>query len=527
MISALALGFVSGLWGQADAVSAARKDLGSGFAVEEIQPGILLAAPAGARPAGTLNQSLRAAVKSFRTRALDIPPQDSLLVILFESAEGYRSYTAQRYPGPVPQTTFYDVPNRRVLLRTEASSGYACQIVRVFLLSDSLNGGTLPPWISSALSALEEPEPQPPTFDHRAALLREALRRGTLPPLRSFLAMDLGTFHSGALFSLHTSLALKLSDYLETRGALRRFYEEYRSSFRRDPTGATALGAALGGSLEEIEQNFRAHLKNLPWLNEKRFLDQARQVFGPTPLIRVDESLMMAVTGDVEPKVANQAMEQLHRLRGPLIKLFDLRPSGLPVLARLFRDRSAFQEYARMDAPHRQWLGGYFSFESRWLVLHLEPDSGSLTHEFCHALFEDDIGRLPPWLSEGLACLFQSFTIEGETVRGDRGGSTARVRAAYGRNEVPGLSDFLVLKGSEFFDPERVNLNYDLSHALLGYLQDQRMLVPLYQEVKRAKAGNPFVPPAVACRSAVEKVLGVPIDRVGETFRSWVLLQRE
>jgi hypothetical protein len=527
MTPALALELAALLWAQADAVSAARKDLGGGFSVEEVQPGILLATASGAPPGGMLRESLRASVKSFRARALDVLPHDSLLVILFGGAEAYRSYTSQRYPGPVPQTTFYDVPNRRVLLRTEAAGEYVRQIVRIFLLSDSLNGGTLPPWIAAALSALEDPDPHVPTFDHRAALLREALRRGALPPLHSFLSMDLGTFHSGPMVPLHTSMALKLSEYLESRGALKRFYEEYRASFRRDPTGASALEAALGGPLEEVERTFRAHLKDLPWLNERRFVEQARQVFGPTPLIRVDENLMLAVTGDVEPKVAQQALDQLHRLRDPLIKLFDLRLSGLPVLARLFRDQGSFQEYAKMDAPHRQWLGGYFSYESRWLVLHLEPDSGSLTHEFCHALFEDDVGRLPPWLSEGLACLFQNFTIEGGIPLGDRGGSTAHVRAALGRNEIGSLAEFVALKGAGFFDPDRVNLNYDCSHALLWYLQDQHALVPLYREVKRAKAENPLAPPAATCRGALEKALGAPIDQIGESFRTWVMLRRD
>jgi hypothetical protein len=510
------------LFAQADPLAAAKKDLGGGFSVERVEPGILLAMPGGEKDDGTLRESLRKAVKGFRERALDVPPQNSLLIIVFGSAESYRDYTAKRYPGGIPQTIYYDVLSRRVLLCTEAGRAYALQVSRIFLLTDSLNDGAIPPWIAAALSALDEPDPEPPTFDHRAALLRESIRRGTLPPLRAFFGMDLGTFHGREVLSLHTSVSLKFAEYLEKRGALKKFFEEYRKTYRKDLTGASAVEAALGGRLEAIEKDFAAHLKALPWLNQGRFLEQAKKVFGANPLIQVDEDLMMAVTGSVEPRVAAQALEQVRRLREPLIKLFDLKTSGLPVLARLFKDSTAFQEYAQIDAPHRQWVGGYFSFDSRWLVLHLEPDSGSLAHEYCHAMFEDDLGPLPPWFSEGLACLFQQCRIEGGLPVGERGSSVRNVRTAVVQNRTANLSDFVGFRGVQFFDADRVNLNYDTAHALVFYLQEKGALVPMYKEVKRSKAANSYTPPVAACRAALEKALGAKLEKISDDFRAWV-----
>ena len=192
---------------QVDPLAAAKKDLGSAFSVERVEPGILLATDE-ADP-GPLRESLRRAVKGFRERALDANPQNSLLLINFGTAESYRAYTTQRYGAAIPQTTYYDVLNRRVLLRTEAGRAYAVQAARLFLLSDSVNDNSVPPWIGAALSVLDDPDPEPATFDHRAALLREALRRSTLPPLRTFFALDLQSFHARDLFSLHTSLSLK------------------------------------------------------------------------------------------------------------------------------------------------------------------------------------------------------------------------------------------------------------------------------------------------------------------------------
>src|SRR5437868_2155841 len=119
---------------------------------------------------------------------------------------------------------------------------------------------------------LDEPDAEPATFDHRAALLREALKRGTLPPLKTYFGMDLGTFHGRDVMSLHTSLALRFAEFLEKKGALKKFFEAYRKTFRKDESGAAAVEAALGGRLDAIEKEFAAHVKALPWLNEPRFL---------------------------------------------------------------------------------------------------------------------------------------------------------------------------------------------------------------------------------------------------------------
>jgi hypothetical protein len=524
----LALSSVEGLLlvPQADPLAAAGRDLGSGYAVERVEPGILLATPSGDPGAAALRDCVRRGIRAFRTRALDVPPQDSLLIIKFASAETYRDYTTKRYGGPVPQTTYYDVPNRRVLLRTETTRDFAVQVSRSFLLTDSLNGNAVPAWIAAALAVLDDPDPQPATFDHRAALLREAFRRGSVPPLKAYLSLDLGTFHRRDVLAVNTSIALKLAEYLEKKGALKKFFEDYRTSFRRDLGGAAALEAALGSPLDAIEKDFSAWLKSLPWLHEARFLEQAKQVFGPSPLIQVDEPLMIAVTGNVEPRVAAQALDGVRKLRDPLVKLLGLQTSGLPVLARLFKDQASFQEYAKSDAPHRQWLGGYFSYESRWLVLHLEPDSGSLTHEYCHALIEDDVGILPPWFSEGLASLYERYRLDGGQPAGERGSTLTEVKSALLQNRVADLNAFTAFRGADFYDPDRVRVNYDVARALCLYLQEKNALVKVYQEIKAAKAGG-HVTPAAAARGAVEKVLDAKMDKINDDFRRWVTSSRD
>jgi hypothetical protein len=512
---------------QPDPLAAAKKDLGPGFAVERVEPGILLAVPSGESDGGTLRDSIRRSVKTFRERALDVPPQNSLLIIYFGSAESYRNFTAKRYGAAIPQTTYYDVLNRRVLLRTETARAYAFTAARLFLLSDSVNDNAIPPWLGAALAALDEPDPEPATFDHRAAMLREAIRRSTLPSLKAFFALDLAAFHARDVLSLHASVSLKFAEYLEKRGLLKKFFEEYRRNFRKDLSGAAAVEAALGAKLDAVEKEFVAHLKGLPWLNQARFLEQAKKVFGPNPLIQVDEELMMAVTGSVEPRVAAQELDQVRKLREPLIRLFGLKTSGLPVLARLFKDQAAFQEYAKIDAPGRQWVGGYFSFGSRWLVLHLEPDSGSLAHEYCHALFEDDLGPLPPWFGEGIAQLYERFKLENGVPIGERGSSVRSARTGMGQNRVAPLAEFTAFRGVQFYHEDSVSLNYDVAHALLFFIQEKGALAAMVKEMKRLRAADAYALPTVVCRAALEKALGADLKKIDADFRAWVQSARD
>jgi len=79
------------------------------------------------------------------------------------------------------------------------------------------------------------------------------------------------------------------------------------------------------------------------------------------------------------------------------------------------------------------------------------------------------------------------------------------------------------MKGRDFYDGERVNLSYALSHAFLYYLQEKGALVAAYKEVKRAKAASPVA----ACRDAVEKALGAKMDKINDDFRAWVLATKD
>ncbi|HVR84228.1 MAG TPA: hypothetical protein VMU54_07955 [Planctomycetota bacterium] len=507
---------------QPDPVAAAKRDLGAGFSVERLDAGILLAVQANA-DADAFRQRLQLSIRSFRSRVLDVSPKNSLLIVLFGDAEGMRSYTARRYSRAGDQSTFYDLANRRLLLRGPEAPAFGVHVARSFFLTDALETPLLPPWIPAALQCLDETEEDGgQTFDHRAALLREALRHGTLPKIREFCSMNAADFAAGENLSLHSSEALKLGEYLEGQKGLRPFFDAYLKSARRDPSGIAALETALGAKADAIEKAFEAHVKGLSWLHKDRFESQARRVFGDQALIQVDDELMLAASGNIEPDLLNRSLEHIRRLREPLIRFLRLRPSGLPILARLFKDEASFQEYAQVDAPHRQWIGGYFAISSRWIVLHLHRESGSLTHEYCHSLFEDDMGLFPPWISEGLASLYEDYHLEGDKPVGNPGLTLRTVKALMAEGKLPSMTSFVNYRAKDFWDPPRAKIHYDIARAFLLYIQDKGALAPAYLEMQKVRKAHPYALPFASWIAALEEALGGKMDKVSADFRGWL-----
>jgi hypothetical protein len=95
------------------------------------------------------------------------------------------------------------------------------------------------------------------------------------------------------------------------------------------------------------------------------------------------------------------------------------------------------------------------------------------------------------------------------------------------QNRVPDLGVFTGYRGRDFYDPERVRVNYDVARGLLLFLQERNALVGVYKEIRRSKAEGPAAPPTVTCRAAVEKVLRATMEKINADFRAWVASARD
>lgn len=495
---------------QSDPLEALRKDLGAGFSVTRIDPALLLASDADDPEA---RQRLEALMSGLRARAFaPAGPPFRVVLVEEESSLAKVARTTVRGPG------HFDFAGRRlVALRSHFEALVPQAVLTALVWGEAGAKEAPPPWLPAGLTGLfEKPVDPSPVFDHRAALLREAVRRKRLPGLAPFLKADLERFLQPDLRSLHASTATRLLAWLESRKALQAFFAEYRKSAPKDPSGATALAAALRQPLAETEKAFAAHLLELPWLDRPRFEEQARKAFGDATLIRIDDDLTVAFSGNVTEKSAAAALDHLRAVREPLVQAFGLEPSGLPILVRMFRDAESFRAYARLDAPTREWLGGYYRPDTRWIATYDFP--GSLTHEYVHSVVGETLQKLPPWLNEGLAELHTVTRLSDGRPVPDRGGTPADLKDA----RLPPFSAFLNFQGKDFWSPEALTFTYPLSRAAALYLHERGALVKVVKTLKDQRAKYPLGFMRSTCIEAVEQALGKKLAEIDGDFRAWL-----
>lgn len=128
-------------------------------------------------------------------------------------------------------------------------------------------GQAHPPWIGEGLGVLYEGaqfvEGEFVPFDterNRVAAL--AARRRSLVPLSKLLTMTPEEFVRRGRITYPEAGSLML--YLYERQLLRKFYDEYKSTYDDDPTGQAALEKVTGLTLAEVEARFSE------WLSKRR-----------------------------------------------------------------------------------------------------------------------------------------------------------------------------------------------------------------------------------------------------------------
>jgi hypothetical protein len=512
------------LGAQSDPVESIRKELGSAFACERLEKGVIVATDAGPSHLEALKASLRKSIAQLRAHAFDPTPANAILVCTFKDTGGFREYVGKRYPERFELPVFYDAVQRRLVVHAEIAEEFAPASVLTFLLGEHLGTPIPPPWAAAAVVALiEKQEEADAIFDPHAALLQGALRRGSVPSLAALLKMPLPDFRAPGRSGLHATLSRKLALYLKSNGTLSKFFAEFRTSVKRDATGTAALEAALGKKIDAVEKDFVAHLKGLPWVREERFRAHARKAFAGEVLFKTDDDLFIALATDLDEAAVARALGELRKLHGPLLKHFDLQPTGLPLTVRIFKNDVSFQNFAKVESPDRGWIAGYYVPTTRSIAVNLSGDPTGLTHEFCHSLFEDDLGVLPPWAGEGLASLYEDFRIEKDAPVAERKETVQGVRAELEKGRVPALAEFVLMKAQPFWgDRERVRFHYQLARAVFLYLQEKGALPAWVASVKATRAAQRLAPPITTCRAALEKALGMKMAAIDEDFRRWV-----
>jgi hypothetical protein len=175
-------------------------------------------------------------------------PEAILDIWLFKDAVSYEKHARLLF-GETPTTPYgYYSSTHKALIMNIATGGGTLvhEIVHPFM---EANFPACPPWLNEGLGSLYEQCGEENGHIHgyvnwRLNGLQKAIRTGTVPSFRTLTAMDTSAFYN-ADKGTNYSQSRYLCYYMQEKGVLVKFYQEFLAHQKEDPSGLKNLQKVL------------------------------------------------------------------------------------------------------------------------------------------------------------------------------------------------------------------------------------------------------------------------------------------
>lgn len=232
-------------------------------------------------------------------------------------------------------------------------------------------------------------------------------------------------------------------------------------------------------------------------------------------------------------QIANTS-EKLERTYNFFISHYHLRPPDKLLAVYLLPDKIIFRQTAKLvhgiKVPDANI--GYSNISDLSLVgVSDVTHIGTLCHEMFHLMVRTDIGDIPPWMDEGIACIYETSRWNGNELVGDvENWRTDVLRGARYEmsNKIPHLREFIGFNWKQFDGFEsndlcKAAINYAYGKQLMLYLQEEGKLPGLFTAVKnRHEITND---PNVVFQTDVElfeQTFGTDMAAIERKFDQWL-----
>ncbi len=176
-------------------------------------------------------------------------PKEILDIWLFRDADSYERNTLTLF-GEKPGTPYgyYSSTHKALIMNISTGGGTLVhEIVHPFI---EANFPACPPWFDEGLGSLYEQSGEVDSHIHgypnwRLPGLQAAIRAGKVPSFQSLTALDPHGFYDEDK-GTNYSQARYLCYYLQQHGLLIKFYREFHTHQKEDPTGYKSLQKILG-----------------------------------------------------------------------------------------------------------------------------------------------------------------------------------------------------------------------------------------------------------------------------------------
>lgn len=245
-----------------------QEELGPQFTVEAVDEMWVVASNAEGHQIQRATQTLKDYTQALTRTYFERRPERPVKVYLFKDKESYQSYCDKEYENP-PRTPFgfYMPGERKIVVNLNTGQGtLAHELVHPLMEADFPRA---PAWFNEGFASLFEQSRYVSgnriegMVNWRIRSLKRALSRANPPTLAEMLALNRDDFY-GSNSGVNYAIARFLCLYLQEKNLLVRFYREFRSGVKDDPSGAAFLQHVTGKTLSDLEVEWRQWVRELP-----------------------------------------------------------------------------------------------------------------------------------------------------------------------------------------------------------------------------------------------------------------------
>ncbi|MHC5035951.1 MAG: PDZ domain-containing protein [Planctomycetota bacterium] len=170
-------------------------------------------------------------------------------------------------------------------------------------------------------------------------------------------------------------------------------------------------------------------------------------------------------------------------------------------------------------------VAGFYNHGSRTLTVNIATGTGTMTHEWTHALHHGDMAGLkqrhPGWIVEGFGSLY-----EGCTIRRDGTAVGMMNWRLWGLQPVLRQNSKAYLPWKKLMDPKSgvfrpgsrsIGMAYAVARYIFYYMQEKKVLRKFYRIYRERFKEDP------TGKKFVEEVFGKKIDEIEAEWKPWVL----
>lgn len=239
---------------------------------------------------------------------------------------------------------------------------------------------------------------------------------------------------------------------------------------------------------------------------------------------------------NLKTKDIRRVNEKLENAYAFFLKSYNLKPSDKMFTVYLVPDRRSLRETAYLvhgiKLPENSI--GYSSVSDLSLLGIANPRSvGTLYHELFHLTIRTELGDIPAWLDEGIACMYAVYNQKENELFGAL--NTWRIihfKSLTFLSEdhitVPSLEQLLSMNWEEFEGGKEHNtcvssIHYSLANMFLLFLQEKELVYPTVETFKnRNFHDHDSLGAALSNVELVESVYGKKIGAISEEFYNWL-----